>query len=477
MKQIVLIMTLSLSMTLAMAAEQSAIITGEITELQDTDVATLITDAYGSPGFTGFSTKRTFDVKNHRFYIKIPVGNDPVRFSLRFNNKLNPLQDFNRYTRMSMWSYYLLGGDSLVIRKQGDDLVFGGNHAGSYQVYQELKRQIRNSSATLATGPENMEQQFKSRDTLAMALLRFIDEKRKELNHDLYTLYRSEALTVYFGKGNLLYMMTDSMRRIAVKALADYESPEIMAPASFQFFNQQPVLKYADLYSKSLFWQYQLDSCYKTFRPFSLPAYYTYVNKRYSGLLRERLITNILFDKRTEALDMTTYLSEALQSTTDSDFKNILGQLITQRVPGAYAYNFELVDEKGKVHRLSDYRGKTVLLDFWYTGCGNCIKVQPYLRKIEAKMRKRPVVFLSVNVDKSRVQWLKSVASGEYTTSDVVNLYTSGQQLKHPICRFFAIDSYPTLILIDPKGRLIRNPEDPRKDEGKDLEQLISNNF
>jgi thiol-disulfide isomerase/thioredoxin len=136
-----------------------------------------------------------------------------------------------------------------------------------------------------------------------------------------------------------------------------------------------------------------------------------------------------------------------------------------------------MVDEKGKVHRLSDYRGKTVLLDFWYTGCGNCIKVQPYLRKIEAKMRKRPVVFLSVNVDKSRVQWLKSVASGEYTTSDVVNLYTSGQQLKHPICRFFAIDSYPTLILIDPKGRLIRNPEDPRKDEGKDLEQLISNNF
>jgi thiol-disulfide isomerase/thioredoxin len=477
MKELVLIIILSLGMTLARAAEQFAIISGEIPELQDTDVATLVTDAYGSPGFTGFSTKRTFDVKNHRFYFKIPVGNEPIRFNLRFNNKLNPLQDFNRYARLSMLSYYLIDGDSLVIRKEGDDLVFGGNHAGNYRIHQQLKQQIRKSSTTLPTGAESMLQQFKGRDTVAMALLQFLEENRAELNPYLYTLYRSEVLTVYFGKGNLLYVMTDSMRRIAVKALAGYRSPEVIAPPAFIKFNKQPMLKYADVYSKSLFWKYQLDSCYMNFRPFSLPAYCNYVNQYYSGLLRERLITNILFEKRSDALDMTMQISAALQSTTNSDFKKILERLITQRVPGAYAYNFELVDAKGKPHRLSDYRGKTVLVDFWYTGCGNCIRVQPYLQKIETKMLKQPVVFLSVNVDKSRVQWLKSVASGKYTSSKVVNLYTGGQQLKHPVCRFFAIDSYPTLILIDPKGRLMRNPEDPRKDEGKDLEQLIRSSF
>lgn len=60
---------------------------------------------------------------------------------------------------------------------------------------------------------------------------------------------------------------------------------------------------------------------------------------------------------------------------------------------------FELKDLFGHHHRLADYRGKVVLVNFWATWCEPCRDEMPTLDKLKAKFAGRPFAVLAVNVD------------------------------------------------------------------------------
>jgi hypothetical protein len=67
---------------------------------------------------------------------------------------------------------------------------------------------------------------------------------------------------------------------------------------------------------------------------------------------------------------------------------------------GKPAAGWELKGLDGKTHALSEYRGKVVVLDFWYRGCGWCIKAMPQLNALAAEFEGRPVAVLGMNTDK-----------------------------------------------------------------------------
>src|SRR3954470_6853388 len=58
----------------------------------------------------------------------------------------------------------------------------------------------------------------------------------------------------------------------------------------------------------------------------------------------------------------------------------------------------ELADPDGKLHRLADYRGKTVLVNFWATWCAPCRAEMPSMERLRREMDGRPFVILAVNV-------------------------------------------------------------------------------
>ena len=58
----------------------------------------------------------------------------------------------------------------------------------------------------------------------------------------------------------------------------------------------------------------------------------------------------------------------------------------------------ELSDADGKRHRLSDYRGKVVLVNFWATWCAPCREEMPSMEALRGSLEKRPFVVLAVNV-------------------------------------------------------------------------------
>jgi peroxiredoxin len=58
----------------------------------------------------------------------------------------------------------------------------------------------------------------------------------------------------------------------------------------------------------------------------------------------------------------------------------------------------ELTDVDGKLHRLADYRGSAVLVNFWATWCEPCREEMPSIDALRVAMKGKPFVVLAVNV-------------------------------------------------------------------------------
>ena len=58
----------------------------------------------------------------------------------------------------------------------------------------------------------------------------------------------------------------------------------------------------------------------------------------------------------------------------------------------------ELRDVNGKLHRIADYRGRVVLVNFWATWCAPCIAEMPSLERLRAKLAGERFTILAVNV-------------------------------------------------------------------------------
>ncbi|AZB17458.1 TlpA family protein disulfide reductase [Chryseobacterium indologenes] len=129
---------------------------------------------------------------------------------------------------------------------------------------------------------------------------------------------------------------------------------------------------------------------------------------------------------------------------------------------GSPFYNFNLPDTSGVYHSLKDLKGKVVILDFWFNGCGACKTLVPELSKIERSLESDQVQFVSINVDKNKMIWKRGI--GVYSVAGSLQLYTEGRRYDHPIITFAKIKAFPTLIVLDKEGSIVGIPPHPFKD-------------
>ena len=120
---------------------------------------------------------------------------------------------------------------------------------------------------------------------------------------------------------------------------------------------------------------------------------------------------------------------------------------------GKNAPEIEGKDIRGKEMKLSDYRGKVVVLDFGsHRSCGVCRQMYPYLRSMVEKYKGKPVALLGVSVEDDVKELVALSEKGETTWP----IWWDGENLEGPLAARWVIRSMPTFYVLDTKG-VVRN--------------------
>jgi peroxiredoxin len=112
------------------------------------------------------------------------------------------------------------------------------------------------------------------------------------------------------------------------------------------------------------------------------------------------------------------------------------------------APDFALKDINGQTVRLSDYRGKVVLLDFWATWCGPCQVEIPWFVDLERKNKDKGFAVLGVSMDDEGWEVVKPFLSDLGVNYRVVIGNEETSQL------YGGVDALPTTFLIDRSGKI-----------------------
>ena len=129
---------------------------------------------------------------------------------------------------------------------------------------------------------------------------------------------------------------------------------------------------------------------------------------------------------------------------------------------GKTAPDIQGPDIDGNEFKLSDYRGKVVVLSFSGSWCGPCRAQYPHERELVSRLKGKPFALLSVNTDEKETL-RKALIAGEITWK----CWWDGG-LMGPICKAWNVYGYPTVYVIDAKGVIRR-----RNANGTALDQAV----
>ena len=402
-----------------------------------------------------------------------------LSFWMKHNNRsdgsLLPLQFPTR--RLPAERYVFEAGDSISINfgKNGY-LKFGGVGADKlncqdliYNLNPKLKSFDIRKRELLSAGEykQALSLERESLNTMVEMRLKLLDTYKGKFSDELFRLIRIDA--VANAKYNILVHFWTAVHSVAPEHLEDCIAS--LRQDYIKFIQTDKEETDSMLIQSAWYCEYLFEKEWNSFKLFSknivvgddFYSMYETLRTKYNGQLRDRLLLIALKKMSFKfSEEIITRLDDAIKISNEESFKSAVTTL--QETQTGKAYPFELEDANGKIHKLNDYKGKVLVLDFWFTGCIPCMQLNAAMKVIIKKYEKNDnILFLTICEDREREQWLKSVATGKYTGAETINLYTNGLGSMHPLMSFYGFVGAPQQLIIDKNGNLVSSTP-PRPD-------------
>ncbi|HKZ67184.1 MAG TPA: TlpA disulfide reductase family protein [Chitinophagaceae bacterium] len=139
----------------------------------------------------------------------------------------------------------------------------------------------------------------------------------------------------------------------------------------------------------------------------------------------------------------------AIKATLDKQ----MNKAIVANWVGKEAPDFSMPDVNGKEVKLSSFRGKYVLVDFWASWCGPCRSENPNLVNAYNQFKNKNFTVLGVSLDRpgQKDKWLQAIKDDKLAWTNISDL----QWWSSPVVSLYGFDGIPFNVLIDPQGKVI----------------------
>ncbi len=169
-------------------------------------------------------------------------------------------------------------------------------------------------------------------------------------------------------------------------------------------------------------------------------------------------LSNLLFLNRLDIKKELDLFKKVAQKLKEEFPENVYVEELNYTVtaestmrPGMPAPDFELSTPDGEKVKVSDYRGKYLLLDFWASWCGPCRKENPKVRSLYEDFHEKGFDILGVSLDNNKDKWLQAIDEDGLKWKQVSDL----KKWDAAPAKLYAVRSIPHTVLIDPEGKII----------------------
>lgn len=439
-------------------------------DLPITSKATFLIKEFQFPSAFGVKTNSSISpeliLTDKMKEVKVKLHTAFSFISLSYKVENNPKSAFFSGTNI----YRVENGDSLNCSIFVDSVTFKGRGAFNMNLQTRLFKitEKYNAYSTSDTTSASFINELKIRDKALIEQISILYQERANIKEEFYQFLVNQCVGVRnFRLLNYLNIaLHRGMPSLALRA-KEFYSPffrDNQLKISDSAHHSNYLIDY--LYYKEKFEFELLYSDQQFQNKNGSDKLFQIITRKYSGKIRERMYLIAFIDLPSTYSKVYEFVDSALLNTHSKNYRDALIGIKNSTERNMEAFDFSLPNITGHIQRLNDFKDKVIVLDFWFTGCIPCRRMAVQMGPVINYFHGKKVVFLTVNVDKDKATWIKSIQTGEYTHPDNINLNTGGEGYDHPILVHYNINSYPRLIVINKFGRMITaNPPTPNNQE------------
>lgn len=154
-----------------------------------------------------------------------------------------------------------------------------------------------------------------------------------------------------------------------------------------------------------------------------------------------------------QGCDLGISREKAMNSRFSFGYSNrwlLLALLLCQgSVLAADTVDFQYSDLQGKIHKLSDYRGKWVLVNYWATWCPPCLEELPELEIFHNNNKDKRAVVLGINMEEIDLAELQDFVEDQFVSYPILK---GGENPGEPLGK---VPGLPTSFLVTPRGEVV----------------------